>query len=219
MISTIRSIPADSAEYARDYNNGWRVSQRCAEGALDRADERNVSHAWYDGYEDYALGNAKWTKKDERLAGDHEPEVQSYRCPCCGTDVMDTPPVCGDCRKAGCEATTDAVGELDYWECQQERSGYVCSGWACTDCLIMLANGDEPSDMNSQEQIDLWRKHFDATRSEYHVTLGMLREDHSCPDGTEECGCEVIPFSGSKCDVCGTRLAGERHAVSFFARA
>jgi hypothetical protein len=65
----------------------------------------------------------------------------------------------------------------------------------------------------------LWRKHFDATCSEYHVTLGMLREDHSCPGGTEECDCEVIPFSGSACDVCATRLAGERHAVSFFARA
>lgn len=70
----IRPLAAGSAEYRRDYNNGWRVSQRCTEGAEDRADGRNVSHAWHDGYEDYAVGNPKWTKRDERLAGDHEPE-------------------------------------------------------------------------------------------------------------------------------------------------
>lgn len=45
--------------------------------------------------------------------------VESYRCPCCGTDVMDSRPVCGDCREAGCEPTVDACGELGYWECDQ----------------------------------------------------------------------------------------------------
>ena len=34
MTSTIRRLAADSPEYTRDYNNGWRVSQRCDEGAL-----------------------------------------------------------------------------------------------------------------------------------------------------------------------------------------
>jgi len=72
----IRRLPAGSPEYKRDYENGWRTSAKCEEGALERADIRNVSHAWYDGYEDNAVGNEKWTKMRERLAGDHEPEGQ-----------------------------------------------------------------------------------------------------------------------------------------------
>jgi hypothetical protein len=47
--------------------------------------------------------------------------VESYRCPCCGDDVMDTLPICSDCREAGCEESTDASGESGYWECQRER--------------------------------------------------------------------------------------------------
>ena len=46
--------------------------------------------------------------------------VLLYRCPCCGDDVMDTGPVCSDCREAGCEQTKDACGELGYWECQRD---------------------------------------------------------------------------------------------------
>jgi hypothetical protein len=40
--------------------------------------------------------------------------VESYRCPCCGEDVIDTRPVCGDCRKADCRATADACGDLGH---------------------------------------------------------------------------------------------------------
>lgn len=45
------------AEYRRNYRRGWRASQgpnHCA--SLERADERNECNAWYDGYEDYAIG-------------------------------------------------------------------------------------------------------------------------------------------------------------------
>jgi hypothetical protein len=45
--------------------------------------------------------------------------VVSYRCPCCGDDVMDTGPVCEGCRDAGCEKTRDGTGEVNYWRCQQ----------------------------------------------------------------------------------------------------
>jgi hypothetical protein len=60
MYEAIRTIPFGTPEYRRDYLNGWRVSERCAEGSLDRADARNVSHAWYDGYLDHATGREKW---------------------------------------------------------------------------------------------------------------------------------------------------------------
>ena len=41
-------------EYKKQYARGWRSSG--AEGALDRADDRNEVDAWYDGYFDAARG-------------------------------------------------------------------------------------------------------------------------------------------------------------------
>ena len=46
--------------------------------------------------------------------------VESYRCPCCGEDVMDARPVCGDCRKADCQAAVDGCGELGYTSCERD---------------------------------------------------------------------------------------------------
>lgn len=45
--------------------------------------------------------------------------VESFRCPCCGDDVMGIRPICSDCTDAGCEMTRDATGELGWWECQR----------------------------------------------------------------------------------------------------
>jgi hypothetical protein len=49
--------------------------------------------------------------------------VESYRCPCCGDDVMDSRPVCGDCREADCYERLDASGELGYWSCDRDDQG------------------------------------------------------------------------------------------------
>lgn len=58
----------------------------------------------------------------ERTARQHP--VQSYRCPCCGDDVMDTRPVCRDCREADCAQTTDAGGSTGYTNCARS-DGYA----------------------------------------------------------------------------------------------
>lgn len=65
----IRNVDPHLREYAHDYAAGWNVSQRAAVGALERADGRDVSHAWYDGYDDYACGRAKWTYRAWRRRG------------------------------------------------------------------------------------------------------------------------------------------------------
>lgn len=66
---TIRTVDPKSREYFNDYRAGWAASERMSEGALDRADSRNVSHAWYDGYHDHAAGRDKWTWQHARVAG------------------------------------------------------------------------------------------------------------------------------------------------------
>lgn len=56
---------------------------------------------------------------------------------------------------------------------------YVCSGWACTDCLILLANGENPTDM-TEEEISAWHAKIETRNASYNVTLGMRREEHAC---------------------------------------
>lgn len=100
---------------------------------------------------------------------------------------------------------------------------YTCSGWCCTDCLILLANGEAPADLTESE-VTAWQEQIDLRNHGYNLTLGMLREEHSCTNANGqtagdlggECDCEVNSFSWSPCDVCGSNLGGERHAVSFW---
>lgn len=64
-----REIDPRTAEYARDYQLGWAASRRNSPNALENADIREVSHAWYDGYLDYAAGRMKWTWRVVRTNG------------------------------------------------------------------------------------------------------------------------------------------------------
>lgn len=48
-------------QYKKDYSRGWVSYHRSTEiSALDRADARGESDAWYDGYLDGAAGREKW---------------------------------------------------------------------------------------------------------------------------------------------------------------
>lgn len=51
--------PQDSPEYRRNYNRGWRYSQRPT-ATLDHGDANGEPDSWYDGYLDYATGREKW---------------------------------------------------------------------------------------------------------------------------------------------------------------
>jgi hypothetical protein len=53
-------MKAITLEYRRDYLAGWRASDRAKDGTLERADDRNASAGWYDGYLDRAAGREKW---------------------------------------------------------------------------------------------------------------------------------------------------------------
>lgn len=70
---SIRDADPFSAGYTRDYNNGWRAGRKYTEvrglTPLERADQRNASHAWYDGYHDRDAGRPKWTWREARRRG------------------------------------------------------------------------------------------------------------------------------------------------------
>ena len=56
---------------------------------------------------------------------------------------------------------------------------YLCNGWCCTDCLMMLANGEGNPGWTEEEAAD-----YDQRVAHYtegcNVTLGLMREDHDC---------------------------------------
>lgn len=90
--------------------------------------------------------------------------------------------------------------------------GTTATEWVCTDCMMLLANGD---DSGRSEGAPMPLHRFAGVE----VTPGMMLEDHEddCPrragDRESECGCEVVDFSSVECAGCGG-LPGARHAVT-----
>lgn len=98
-------------------------------------------------------------------------------------------------------------------------------GWSCADCITLIANGEMPGHMTDTERADFTaRFEIGTTGTGGDITPGMLRAEHTagCPNGdqitagTADCDCETITFSGTPCTTCGSRLAGERHAVTLW---
>jgi hypothetical protein len=61
-------VNPDDPNYAREYNRGWRLSER-VKGSLDDLDRSGAPEAAYDGYYDSACGRQKWTWRKARRAG------------------------------------------------------------------------------------------------------------------------------------------------------
>lgn len=70
---------------------------------------------------------------------------------------------------------------------------------ACFDCTNARENGAE-------DYPQAWRLLPDDD-----VTSGLDYSRHDCESpGLVDCDCEIIEFSVSDCDACGTTLAGAR---------
>ena len=85
----------------------------------------------------------------------------------------------------------------------------VWDGVACADCVVVIANRDY-SGFDSGERLGEVLAGVSAAGDVWVSCGGHGEGGCECTD-CEMCGCEH--FSSSPCDVCGTTLAGERHAV------
>lgn len=90
--------------------------------------------------------------------------------------------------------------------------------WVCQCCMLSDANGECcADDSHGGDGIAPWSD-VDLTR--YRPTMGIFLSDHSeyCDrdDRDGGCDCERIEFSASRCDGCGSWLAGERHAFTLW---
>jgi hypothetical protein len=70
-------------------------------------------------------------------------------------------------------------------------------GECCVDCLVYIANGDTPPEMNEEDTVawldGIWRRHPTG---------------HLVPTCEEDCEGH---FSWRPCDCCGSNLGGDRH--------
>lgn len=95
--------------------------------------------------------------------------------------------------------------------------------WVCQCCMLEHANGECcPDDDHGGDGIAPWSSTDDAR---FDVTMGLTSEEHADDCMVRltghwpvnyECGCERISFSTSRCDGCGSYLAGERHAFGLW---
>lgn len=56
---------------------------------------------------------------------------------------------------------------------------YLCNGWCCVDCLMLLANGETPTEMDEAETAGYLARVARHTEG-CNTVLGMPREDHDC---------------------------------------
>lgn len=75
-------------------------------------------------------------------------------------------------------------------------------GTVCVDCLMVIANGDD----SGISDLDAWTARVDATNP---TADGRYYFVPACDED-----CDSGHFSGSRCDYCGTTLAGDRHDVA-----
>lgn len=94
--------------------------------------------------------------------------------------------------------------------------------WCCTDCLMLLANGDTPTEWTESEVTEWLARIEKNAENTTDATLGHLHDEFDgCshypePCESDECDCEEIPFSSSSCGYCGSSLAGARHAFTWW---
>lgn len=88
--------------------------------------------------------------------------------------------------------------------------------WVCSDCMVLMANGETPPEM-SEEETEAWLAKIE---NHGHTTIGLMREEHECDYDQDwhsgHCTCETREFSWDPCDSCGSRLGGSRHAVTLW---
>ena len=91
----------------------------------------------------------------------------------------------------------------------------TCSLDVCTDCLLLIANGDLPEDRPElNQEIDAqWGEVSTATCDAHGAVHGSLRWDLVC-GGEHEDPHGDSHFSWSGCESCGSRLGGDRHAAT-----
>jgi hypothetical protein len=96
--------------------------------------------------------------------------------------------------------------------------------WVCMCCMLSHANGECcADDGHGGDGIEPWSD----VNAQFEITMGLFAEEHheECQvritgdwPVNYECECASNEFSTSKCDGCGSWLAGSRYAFALWPR-
>jgi hypothetical protein len=97
------------------------------------------------------------------------------------------------------------------------NSDTAFTAWVCEDCYLAHAgySPDETGHGSGETPLGL-------LETGTFVTDGMPPSDHDCEDrwvghrSVIDCGEEIRDFDTSTCEGCGSRVAGARHALTFW---
>lgn len=90
-----------------------------------------------------------------------------------------------------------------------EPSGLI---WVCVDCML-THHGYTEHELGATPDREPWAL---WAGEPYEITAGgACNPDNGCAEGCIE-ECEVVTFSWSACDGCGSTLGGERHAFTYW---
>ena len=77
----------------------------------------------------------------------------------------------------------------------------------CYDCLHEIANDETPDGADPERKPR-------AGTEEWEVTLGGEHGEYCELETRGECDCEDLGFSWCPCDLCTSRLGGDRYAAT-----
>lgn len=103
----------------------------------------------------------------------------------------------------------------------QPEDASATPGWACTDCMMLLCNGETPPGMD-EEETAAFVAAFEEGCKGAHVTPGRMLGQLECDCWTWDCDthrdvCERLEFTWQRCDICRRpNMAGGRDAVTFW---
>lgn len=85
----------------------------------------------------------------------------------------------------------------------------MCDVDICTDCLMMIANGEiEDADVARNQQV---AEEIARIWDGYHLVPGSLNHGPDNHPTDDDCPCSESWFSWSDCEGCGSTLGGDRH--------
>lgn len=94
--------------------------------------------------------------------------------------------------------------------------------WVCVDCLVCAA-GTADENPDTAAHLPVYRaavENVSRVNSGVEIYAHPGMAVHECEDldgfRDDDCNCETVTFSWSRCELCSSPLGGSRHAITLW---
>lgn len=142
------------------------------------------------------------------------------KCPKCNTEDFFQGLFGGNCINKNCSNYKGGTASSD--KPKQHDLEVLGPYWICFDCIMYIANGELPDDIQQAEKIVASAA---SEESYFWVPGGECEAGHTpwaerlaASADCEWNSCDTREFSSSFCDCCHSSLGGSRHKASLIKR-